>query len=194
MRGCGRTTSGDSPSCDSAFFPSNGSSYSRVCGRVTAIQVNTPDAFGFNKVANPGIESGYIDGVSLTHGAAYSRQHIWSFVAALGENFTSPKAICPCTRPQGWPFEVPQFIENNYFCASGNPGPAISFNTTYLNNPLWDGEGCGPTTTCCAFNNPPWFCTTLPQPTTDDLEVRICLDQPTSDEDILVTLIDIYAM
>ena len=40
--------------------------------------------------------------------------------------------------------------------------------------PLWDGEGCGPINACCQLNNPPWFCTPLPQPTTDDIELRLC--------------------
>ena len=41
----------------------------------------------------------YIDGVSLTHGAAGSRQHIWSFVAALYEDdetsFLNGTALAP---------------------------------------------------------------------------------------------------
>ena len=41
-------------------------------------------------------------------------------------------------------------------------------------DPLWDGQGCGPTSTCCTFNNPPWFCKQLPQSTNTDLEVRLC--------------------
>ena len=58
-------------------------------------------------------------------------------------------------------------------------------------DPLWDGEGCGPTNTCCEFNNPPWFCTTLSQPTTDDIELRICGANARNDEDAVVRLIDI---
>ena len=59
-------------------------------------------------------------------------------------------------------------------------------------HPLWDGGGCGPTGGCCESNNPPWFCKTLPQPTTDDIEVRVCGDEVLSNEDILVELIEIY--
>ena len=33
--------------------------------------------------------------------------------------------------------------------------------------------GCSGGSSCCQFNNPPWFCKTLPQ-STDDLEIRIC--------------------
>ena len=39
----------------------------------------------------------YIDGVSLTHGAAGSRQHIWSFAAARYETGASTSTVCPPT-------------------------------------------------------------------------------------------------
>ena len=193
VRGCSRALSGPE-SCNSAFFPSD-RAYSHVCGRITALQRNTPDAFGYNIDFENDIEGAYIDGVSLTHGAPGSRQHIWSFVAALAELFQFPFELCPCTRSDmDWPFEVPSFIEQKYFCATGNPEPTFSYTDIYPDDPLWDGRGCGLNNTCCEFNNPPWFCTSLPQPTTDSLEVRICLDQDSNDEDIIVTFIDIYTM
>ncbi len=51
-------------------------------------------------------------------------------------------------------------------------------------DPLWDGTGCGPLNTCCTFNNPPWFYKELPEPTTDDIEMRVCNDQGSTNEDI----------
>ena len=68
--------------------------------------------------------------------------------------------------------------------------------TLYANDPLWDGQGCG-ATSCCELSyppgvTPPWFCKQLPQTTTDDIEVRICGDQGTANEDIPVELIEIY--
>lgn len=126
-----------------------------------------------------GLEGAYIDGVSLTHGVAGSRQHIWSFAAALSETYTDSYDFsilnCACTNANSdWPFQVPSFVGNNYFCDTGNRGPGAVTSELYPDDPLWDGEGCGPTSTCCEFNNPPWFCTTLPQPTSDDIEVRNC--------------------
>ena len=41
----------------------------------------------------------------------------------------------------------------------------------YADNPLWDGQGCGPFNSCCEFNNPSWFCTHLPAATNEDIEV-----------------------
>ena len=174
VRGCGRGTTAGA-ACDSATFPSGGKSYSRVCGRVIAYQRGTSDAFDPSIRGGRGqIENIYIDGISLTHGNAGSRQHIWSFVGAIGERNTDVQNfICPCTSTNiAWPFQVPSFIGNNYFCDTGNRGPGFTFGTIYVDDPLWDGEGCGPNSSCCEFNNPPWFCTTLPQATTDDMELR----------------------
>ena len=200
VRGCGRPT--DASTCNSAVFPSLGSSYSHVCGRINAVQKGRPDAFHLSiEGRNPGLEGIYIDGVSLTHGAAGSRQHIWTFVAAIYETRTSPSLYvpawtCPCSNINiNWPFQIPSFVGENYFCDTGNRGPGDSdHSTVFSDDPLWDGEGCGPTSTCCQVNNPPWFCTALPQPTTDDIEVRICDDQPRSNEDIYVQYVDIHVM
>ena len=61
-------------------------SYSRVCGRLIGYQKGSTR----NGVPIPSLEGTYIDGVSLTHGTAGSRQHIWTFVAAVYEtNLTS---------------------------------------------------------------------------------------------------------
>ena len=162
--------------CRSALFPSNGQSYSQVCGRANAYQRGRPVGFFPNFVYDYELEEYYVDGVSLTHGAGESQQHIWTFVAALFETGSSPVFTCPCSNINvSWPYEVPEFVGDDYFCDSGNSGTDIpARNTVFADDPLWDGEGCGPTSTCCEFNNPPWFCTTLPQPTTDDIEVRIC--------------------
>ena len=190
VRGCGRSVY----HCDSAIFPSNGSSYSHVCGRINALQFGTPEAF-INSIQgrNPGLEGDYVCGVSLTHGAAGSRQHIWTFAAAQSDSAANNQ-VCPCTNTNSnWPYQIPSFIGSNYFCDTGNHEPGYSY-TVFQDDPLCDGDGCGPTSTCCQLNNPPWFCTTLPQPTTDDIELRICGHEGRSGEDVFVQLVDIYVM
>ena len=62
----------------------------------------------------------------------------------------------------------------------------------YPDDPLWDGAGCGPDNTCCSLNNPPWFLKQLPSTTTDDIEMRMCFDQPSVDEDIPIEIIELY--
>ena len=42
------------------------------------------------------------------------------------------------------------------------------------------------------FNNPPWFSKQLPSPTTDDIEMRLCVDEATASDDITVEKIELY--
>ncbi len=190
VRGCGRQTSNTS-SCDSVFYSTGGISYTRICGQIIGYQFSSPNAFHSSINGNASLESWYIDGVSLTHGPPGSRTHVWSFVNAYYENIGS-NWKCPCMLSNSslWPYSVPAFVGNNYFCATGSrnsPG-----NILLTDNPLWDGEGCTGVNTCCQFNHPPWFCRTLPEPTTEDLEVRICADQKTSNENIYISNIELF--
>ena len=182
VRACGRTAAG----CQSATFPARGKSYTRVCGQVNGIQFGNPDGFGLNI---GGIEGVYVDGVSITHGSP--RQHIWTFVGYVGAHFAAPHSWCPCSNinRQGTT-PIPTFVGNNYFCDTGNF--ANTYHPIYYSDhQLWDGEGCSSISTCCQFNNPPWFCTSLPD-STDDLEVRICGDETTATEDTLITKLELY--
>ena len=191
VRGCGKT---ETTSSDSAFFSSNGRTYSHVCGRIIAYQKGSPHAFlhTINGV-QVGLERQYIAGISLTHGEAGSREHIWSFVSTYNEHDSNTYLDWKCScvdNTYNWPYTTPSFVGNDYFCDSGNHGPAWSYTAYYPNNALWDGDGCGPTSTCCEFNNPPWFCKTLPQPTSDDIEVRN--SGQGSNEDCIIQLVEIY--
>ena len=118
----------------------------------------------------------YVYGMSLTHGR-HPRQHIWTFTSVYSEYYSNHYA-CPCTRSdQPYTGVVPPFIGDDYFCDT-----AVNATLRYLTNaddplwddPLWDGQGCGQNSMCCLFNRPPWFCKQLSQPTTDDLELRVC--------------------
>ena len=62
----------------------------------------------------------------------------------------------------------------------------------YGADPLWDGAGCESRNSCCNFNTPPWFYKQLPQPTTDDIEMRVCSDERNSSEDVAIEMIEIY--
>ena len=190
VRGCGKSTT----SCDSAFFPPNGHRYSRVCGRVIAYQYGTPDAFYYSIRSGRNIDQVYMAGVSLTHGAVGARQHIWSFIAAISE--LDPQRIsqkCSCSdTSHNWAFTTPSFVGNDYFCDTGNRGPGWSYTAYYPDDPLWDGGGCGSRSSCCEFNNPPWFCKELPLPTSDDIEIRNCGNDRR--EDVIITSMDIYVL
>ena len=194
VRACGRQELRFGPSCDSVFFSTNGKEYSRVSGRITGYQYGfTPGFLSSFQTNPPGIDSWYINGVSLTHGAPGSRTHVWSFVNAFTET-TSANGVCACmfSNYSEWPFNVPNFVGNNYFCATGHNQYFSSHNSILFHNPLWDGEGCTGSNTCCQFNQPPWFYRTLPAATTDDLEVRICGCCRTSFTNIFISRIELY--
>ena len=175
VRGCAYTGWGG---CVSSLF-STQVEFSQVCGRTIAIQHDTPNGFGY-----PDIEGYYVDGVSITHGSP--RQHIWSFASYPSDDYTSVVTdICPCSQPSLTVPPPPSFVGNNYFCDTARETHGYGW---YPGDPLWDGQGCPSTSTCCSFNNPPWFSTILPQSTTDDIEVRTC----NSHDFITITLLDLY--
>ena len=192
VRGCRRLTP-TGAACDSVFFSSNGCNYSRVCGKVIGYQQGSTGAFLANFLrSSPSLDNAYLDGVSITHGSLNQRQHIWSFAVGLNE-VENRRENCPCVNVSSTS-TVPVFVGDNYFCESGNPTSVNRLDRVFTNDPLWDGDGCGPTTSCCKKNNPPQFCTTLPQATTDDIEVRICLDESTNNENVIISLVDIHVM
>ena len=84
-RSCGRGRLNDG--CISVIFPTHGQLFSRVCGRVLGYQNFFTTAFS-NLLGQRSIDQNYLHGVSLTHGPAGSRQHIWSFASALKSGTT----------------------------------------------------------------------------------------------------------
>ncbi len=60
----------------STNFSTYGIEYSKVCGRIKSYHRGLLDAF-FQHSNNQDIDSGYVDGISLTHGQS-PRQHIWT--------------------------------------------------------------------------------------------------------------------
>ena len=165
-------------------------SYSSVCGRVIAYQVGTTNAFHHFGSASDTLDSIYVDGVSLTHGNP--RQHIWTFAAGLRESMAMyPESTCPCTGNTG-ATPPPSFVGSDYFCEAGLQDHTPTSQTLYSNDPLWDGDGCTAPNPCCSFNNPPWFYKQLPQPTTDNIEMRVCKNEHASNEDVAIEIVEIY--
>ena len=183
IRLCGRKT--DS-SCDSVTFTTYGVQYRQVCGRVKGYQYGSPDAF--DKCPSCTIDGAYVDGVSITHGAS-PRKHIWTYAAGLFANAIG--SSCPCT---GGGTPPPAFVGSDYYCESALSGPPWEPPVLHSNDTLWDGQDCdGLEHTCCDPPNLPWFCKELPEPTTDDLEFRLCGDEPhNTNEDIPIDLVELY--
>jgi dynein heavy chain len=165
---------------NSVNYNSYGIPYSRVCGRIVAYQFGTPEAF--SDINPQVIDDAYVDGISITFG--HPRNHIWTFAATIEDHRN-----CPCSTNRN---TAPPFVGEDHFCE-------VRMRTTgiyFANNPLWDGQNCTSSSTCCEFNNPPWFCKQLNQTTTEDMEIRIMSsaagDNLLEDEDVPIHLIEIY--
>ena len=168
--------------CSSVTFPTHGVSYSKVCGWASGYNKESPDAFyrwGCQGCTNT-IDSPYVDGVSITHG--HPRQHIWSLAATI---YNVNYVYCPCTSSSSQYTYLPPFVGNDYSCE--NEGT----NNYTAADRLWDGQGCSANhQRCCDRGS--WFCKELPQPTTDDIEFRLCADQGRWDEDVYIEWVELY--
>ena len=148
--------------------------------------IGHPDAFNSGSSS---IDGPYAEGVSVTHG--FPHQHIWTFAAGIDEQNTSTSSTCPCVNGSTGGSLVPSFVGQNYFCETGitqNPNTVTFWPN---GDPLWDGQGCGPNSSCCTFNSPPWFNVRLPNATTDYMEVRLC-GSGIQFEDSPIQLMELY--
>ena len=184
IRACGRP--GSSASCASVQFPSNGISYSQVCGRIVGYQYGSTGAVtGSSHASHYNIDSYYVDGVSITRGSP--RKHVWTLMAGYSDTLIS-NSNCPCSQHQ----LIQSFIGNNYYCESGYHGGTIQHLLT--RDPLWDGRGCGQRETdCCTAPGLPWLHRNYgSNTTTDNLELRVCGDNGAYYEDTPVLLYEIF--
>ena len=182
-RTCGRVST--SASLHSVTFPVSGGDYTRVCGRIIAYQDRDTEGFeSYHEGRATTIDGAYVDGVSLTHGSP--RQHIWTFASGRSE-FHNEDDSCPCDVTVN--ISIPPFVGGDYFCESGRHQGDHSA-IFHEDDPLWDGDGCTASSTCCSFNNPPYFTKQLPSPTADDIEARLC--QQDDNGDTPIEFIELY--
>ena len=174
--------SGDA-GCSSVNYSTFGINYTQVCGRAIGYQHDTADAFGAYR-GHTDIDSPYVDGLSITYDTP--RRHLWTYAAGQTEDLSAPWN-CPCA-PGGR--QPPSFVQDHYYCESGNVGGVE--DRWFTEDPLWDGEGCPTGNTCCDPPNLPWFNRIIDTPSTADIELRVCRDQHTADEDFAVELFELY--
>lgn len=179
--------------CSLAAFSTGGVRYSEVCGRIIGYQFGSTDAL-FGPIHGRLLDQAsisyslYDGGILITHGMA-PRQHIWSLVGGNSQQAVNNYG-CPCNIGSTLGNRIPSWLGEDYFCDSATITPSVDY-TFYPDNPLWDSVGCDESsTTCCRFNHPPWFCKQLPQPTSDDIELRLCADSPS--EATPIELVEIY--
>ena len=190
VRACGRynTSSG---SCVGKIFSSSGIKYSQVCGKVIGYQVGFTDgtAERASSIKN-NISTYYADGVSLTHGNP--REHIWTLMSGESGESSIRHNKCPCGSIGSSP--APPFVSSDYYCEAGHQGDAYpEYEKFYSSDPLWDGKDCGSSeTACCQSSLIPWFYKSIGNYTTDYIEMRLCCNEGTNDEDVAIEQYDIY--
>ena len=171
--------------CSSVYFPTFGVPFTQVCGRAIGYKHDSTDAFGGSRSRD--IDGPYVDGLSITLNNT-SRHHLWTYAVGYSESGTTSKGNCPCAAAGGR--QPPSFVGDHYYCESGNVG--VPENQWYANDTLWDGDGCPSGNTCCDPPNLPWFNRMIDPPSTADIELRLCQNQISADEDVAVELFELY--
>uniref|UniRef100_A0A1X7T0K1 Uncharacterized protein n=1 Tax=Amphimedon queenslandica TaxID=400682 RepID=A0A1X7T0K1_AMPQE len=135
------------------------------------------------------ILSYYVDGVSITRGSP--RQHVWTLIAAIYETSIHLGNLCPCAT--GATQQVQSFVGGHYFCESAVATDYWPY-ILHTSDPLWDGQGCSSTEMpCCNLTSVPWFHRDYGNTTTTDyIELRVCGDEGTDNEDVPVSYYEIY--
>jgi len=134
-----------------------------------------------------------VDGVSITYGIKWERRHIWTIVGTTAER---NQGTCDChgTKTSNNAVNrIPPWVQSDYFCETGTTTAQES--VFYPLDPLWDGNGCGSTSTCCSYNQPPWFCKQLSETTSENIEVRLLTDAVPNlleNEDTPIQSIELY--
>ena len=185
VRACGRPVT-SSGSCVGITFPSRDIKYSQVCGKVIGYQYYTTDGAAAWETSKE-INLPYIDGISITHGNP--KKHIWSFLS--GRFHDAHRSYCPCG--SNTPKTVPSFVGSDYYCEAGHQTTRKHTGVFYTYDPLWDGKDCGNSeVSCCKRTLIPWFYKSLSHSTTNAIEMRVCCDESTSNEDVSFEQYEIY--
>ena len=174
----------DSAGCYSTYYSTLSIPYSKVCGMAVGYQKETTDAF----TETESINGPYVDGVSITCGNP--RKHIWTYAIGRGDSSNDSSiqlSNCPCSKYSGRP---PQsFVHENYYCESGAVLADFGY---FIDDPLWDGKGCSSENNCCSDLGMPWFYRHTPLMISDDIEIRICHDESSANEDVLIGELQLY--
>ena len=185
-------TGGLSAGCHSAYFSTNSTSYSKVCGKVVGYQKGNMDAFYPSAYSTSrSLDGVYVDGISITYGNP--RKHVWTYAVGANEDsdYIYSNYTCPCANYSGP--DPPVYIGSHYYCESSlNREKSDTNELFYTDDPLWDGAGCPSENNCCSYAGLPWFFRQFPTTTTGNIEVRICHDEQFSNEGVGIEQIQLY--
>ena len=163
--------------CSSITYSTNGNSYSQVCGTIHGSYFGNPDGFVSHSSIRPippatktPLNGNYVDGISLTHGM--KEHHIWTLSATI-----KPTGECPSVCDKN----KPTYVGMDYSC---DVVDECKINCSPRQ--IWGSDQC-------IGNNT--FYKNLMQPTSDDIEMRVCADQAAkADEDIFLSFVELYIM
>lgn len=191
MRVCRRTANSEDKCGEATFVVDSDiiGNYSMVCGKVIAYKYGTTEAFGKFNSETTVLDKEYVDGVSITHGRS-PRHHIWTFAAGKATPSEQERQYFACPCDSGGTPSGPSYVGQNYFCENG--GIDLLSGQLNIDNALWDGRGCTSNSTCCNFNEPPYFVATLDSPTCENIDVRICASDGRDDEGTPIQVIELY--
>ena len=179
------------PGCYSANFSTHHIPYSKVCGKaVDYHKGGGPDAFLAYQFTKRSINGPYVDGLSITYGIP--RKHIWTYAIGYTDKANNKVSNCPCSQFPGT--SPPSYVHENYYCESGRMLNTLSGSVSgvFTDDPLWDGKGCSTDNSCCSEPNLPWFYRQMPLTASEDIETRLCHDEQSSDENVLIKELILY--
>jgi hypothetical protein len=151
--GCGHanTVAGNVGDTASSFIALPLVSFSEVAGTLRAFSQRSNTAWDQGRYRNQTtVEGIYVDGFSLTLGAAGQRRHVWSWAIGQGDVDVFHTNHCPCRGhigatqyddDGGFPTPAPAFVGQNYFCEEP---PNLVGNTVETTDVLFDGESIAP--------------------------------------------------
>ena len=153
----------------SVVFPTFNIKYNHVCGRAVGYAHYGPFAFYYSVSSSyKSIDQPYVEGLSITYTINDERKHIWSLAGGNRDGSDGYAYNCPCAG--GASYRPPSYVGVDYYCESGSHSSPT--NKWYMDNPLWDGQGCHSSSRCCDNRRQPWFWQFLPEMTDSDIEVR----------------------
>ncbi len=187
LRTCGRPGRG----CYATTYSVDGISYSRVCGKIkaydTAVLARYFRFILLQPCTNYWWRIRWWSQVNSWSKSSQTHYLFWTFANAVHRT--------PVQRPTLLTLGLYHLLLATTTSVILVAVTILQTSSTARTHYIWDGAGCGGTSTCCQFNNPPWFCKQLPQPTTDDIELRLCaVGLYTNDEDIAIRQVDIFSI
>ena len=154
----------DEAGCTEILYPTFNIQYTLITGKIRAYQIESVDGFKYVPMnIRPHIPSDNSN-ISSNYLDGVS-------ITSNGLHVWSFAAGCDCTT------DKPSFIRDDFTCG-GREGK-LKYPPEYL----WESQQCGTSST--------WFYKELP-PTTADISVRVCRDQARSDEDLALTVLELY--